>query len=217
MTIEKIIQKFVSERMLEKASKVEQNFRKKGFDQDYIRVGMHASNRPTKREDIFFVSSGGSIDEGPSFHSQGDSHYSLQNVGDIQIRIIHDYEMSSINIDRIIQPADEDMTYADNYEAELFPNLTNTDRKNLIDENERYGTIVKCRECHEEFLESQEAVEDGEYTPLNDIETIVVCKNCAGDYTIGEYLKSLSEEDKEAIGDYLLNYCQLEKENLLVL
>jgi hypothetical protein len=139
----------------------------------------------------------------------------LQNVGDIQIRIIHDYEMISIKIDRIIQPVDEDMTYADDYETELFPNLT--DRKNLIDESERYGTIVECRECYEKFLLSQEAVENGKYTPLNDLETIVVCKSCAGDYTVGEYLESLSEEDKEAVGYYLLNYCQLEKEDLLVL
>jgi hypothetical protein len=217
MTIEKIIQKFVSERVLDQASKVEQNFRKKGFDRDYIRVGIRASGRPNKREDIYFVSPGGSIDEGPSFHSQGDSYYSLQNVGDIQIRIIRDYEMISIKIDRIIQPADEDMTYADRYETALFLNLTTRDRKNLIDESERYGTIVECRECYEKILLSQEAVENGKYTPLNDPETIVVCKSCAGDYTVGEYLESLSEEDKEAVGYYLLNYCQLEKEDLLVL
>jgi len=215
MTIEKIIQKFVSERMLEKASKAEQSFRKKGFDQDYIRIGVHASSIPNKREDIYFISPGGSIYEGPSFHSQGDSHYSLRNIGDIQIRIIRDCEMISIKIDRIIQPADEDMTYANDYETELFPNLT--DRKNLIDENERYGNIVECRECYEEFLMSQEAVENGEYTPLNDPETIVICSSCAGDHTIGEYLESLSEENKEAIGDYLLNFCRLEKEDLLVL
>jgi hypothetical protein len=125
--------------------------------------------------------------------------------------------MISIKIDRIIQPADEDMTYANSYEVELFPNLTNRDRKNLINESERYGTITGCRECYEKFLLSQEAVENGEYTPLNDPETIVVCKSCAGDYTVGEYLESLSEENKEAFGYYLLNYCQLEKEDLLVL
>jgi len=217
MTIEKIIKEFVGKNLKDKASKVEQGFRKKGFDRDYIRIGVHATGRPNKREDIYFISSGGTIDEGPTFFSQGDSQYRTQNVGDIQVRVLYDNEITTIQIDRIIQSADEDMTYADNYEDQLFPNLTYEDRKALIEEWEKYGTIVECTECGEQFLQSQEAVEEGKYTPLNEQATEVICKRCAGDATIGEYLDSLGGADREQVKNYLLNYCGLEKSDPLVL
>lgn len=215
MTIEEIIEEFVGEYILKKASEIEQSFREKGFDRDYIRIGIHATGQPNKREDIFFVSPGGTIDDGPVFHSQGDSQYRTQPVGDIQVRVIYGYEMTTIQVDRIIQPADEDITYADKYQEPLFPDLTYEDRKNIV--NRHYSEIIaECTECGEQFLHSQEAVDDGEYTPLNEQETEVICKECAGDATIGEYLDSLGGRKKEEAEYYLLTICQLEKDDPLV-
>jgi len=213
--MESIINDYVSDELLEQASEVEQDFRSKGFDRDYIRIGIHATGQPNKREDVFFVSPGGTIDNGPVFHSQGDSHYRNQNVGDIQISIIYGYEFTTIRVDRIIQPADEDMTYSDDFQEALFPELTYEDRK------EQYlpepATLAECTECGNLHLMSQEKVENGEYTPLNEQETEIICSGCAGDHTVGEYLDSLGGRDKEKAEGYLLDICQLEKDDPLVL
>ena len=152
------------------------------------------------------------------------SNYSYKNIGDIEIIVYNNRDNKYIQINRIIEWFDEDMSYSDEYEEEKFKNRKNDYSKiqeKIVNRNDKFadtGTIIsKCIECGSQYIVTQEKVEGGLITPLNDDKTEVIC-NCIGDISVEEFLNKIKDNrTKEKYEYYLLDYCGLNAEEDLFL
>lgn len=156
------------------------------------------------------------ITEGAGFPSGNSSNYSYRNIGDIEISITYspgyeDYDY--IQIERIIRPEDEDMAYTDDWEKPKFPKVNHEDKFKLKDYRSEYpgATITTCINCGEQYIVSQEDVEDGLYTELADpqynSESKCICSKCTDNMTVEKFLDTIEDEEKrEDYHEYMIDW-----------
>lgn len=217
------IKKLIKEYVKEFDDEIEEGKKlKEKYNNEDIRISTNYINNYQFVEYYYYNPVTEKVTECASFLSNG-SNFSYRNIGDIELVVITDIEDNkSIQINRIINTFDEDMAYSDDFEKKKFEDVEYDEILEKEQIRDEYycdaDYIVSCINCGKEYLVSQEGVENGEYTELNEDETKIICSECTENQSINDFLKTIEDNDeREKYEEYLLNYIGLDGDNDLFL
>lgn len=159
----------------------------------------------------------------PVFVGTGNSHYGYKAIGLIEVVVCHDQGDHWIQLERVVLPEDEDLTYADNYEEKQFPDLPRIDLEELWNSVRNYQSmqISECVVCSGLVLPLQEKFDFEELWNLSDDNfDYCICPDCGAGHTLQSFLDKMSdrgdwdEEEIEGWQEYI-QHCGLSLDDSL--
>ncbi len=216
--MKELIKKFVEQDPLDLIE--EANEIKKEYEED-VRICVSSSHNQGGTGYYYYDPETGEVARGVHFPGSGSSNYSYKEIGLIEISVNFAPNLGEcdyLNVERIIQPVDEDMSYADDWEEKKF-DCSIEDHNSFSDLRNTYPVVklINCINCNKKYIVNEEGVMHGEYMVLDERETEIICSDCTNqDISIVEFLETVENPSKkEEYRNYFASYVGVDLEENL--